>query len=357
MIHRSFSDCLARHAQSYPAMQPTDAVKLAYQSEFGGGHMIADPAKSLAFLERELQTVTPTDMPLAESIGGGKVRLHLATLRGLSPKTINRAFVTSANRVHGTLEGLEEKLGAVRALCADGGFAFSLDELDAYLADYRAAGCPAVSHSAAYRAAYHPAYRVVDERFLPLLTLMEAIETHLATAGHVRVAIDGMAASGKTTAAELIAAAFDAAVIHMDDFFLPIPLRTPERLAEPGGNVDYDRFLTEVAEPLREGREVAYGVFDCSVMRVTHTRTVEQRAVTLVEGSYSHHPKFGVYADLTAFSQISAELQRERILVRNGEAMWQRFRDAWIPMENRYFEAFNTAQSADLILHPIEYDA
>ena len=37
----------------------------------------------------------------------------------------------------------------------------------------------------------------------------------------------------------------------MDDFFLPPALRTPERRSEPGGNVHYERFLTEVLPNLR----------------------------------------------------------------------------------------------------------
>jgi len=343
----SFQAWLLAHGQKYPNMQPRDAVKLAYQSEFGGGHMISDPQKSLAFLQRELAAVAPCACQLAEPIGGGKVRLHLAAFGALSPELVNRVFVASANRAGGTQTGLEEKISCIVALCTEGAFAFSVAELESYLADYRAQGCPAVSHSEIYRDTYHPAYRVIDARYVPLLPLMAAIEARLRRGERVSVAIDGMAASGKTTAAALIAEAFDGAVIHMDDFFLPPALRTPERLAEAGGNIDYDRFAAEVAEPLRNGMPVTYGVFDCSVMRVTHERAVEEKPLTIVEGSYSRHPRFGIYTDLTAFSCISAETQKERILARNGEAMWQRFRDAWIPMENRYFAAFDVAKTAD----------
>ena len=56
------------------------------------------------------------------------------------------------------------------------------------------------------------------------------------------LAIDGRAAAGKTTLANLLQEYFDGAVIHMDDFFLPLELRTKERYATPGGNVHYERF-------------------------------------------------------------------------------------------------------------------
>ena len=54
----------------------------------------------------------------------------------------------------------------------------------------------------------------------------------------------------------------------MDDFFLRPEQRTPERYAEPGGNVDRERFLAEVLIPLRAGETVQYRRFDCSTFTV-----------------------------------------------------------------------------------------
>ena len=60
------------------------------------------------------------------------------------------------------------------------------------------------------------------------------------------IAIDGMCGSGKTTLANYLAKELNASLFHMDDFFLQPHQRTPERLADPGGNVDYERFKAEV---------------------------------------------------------------------------------------------------------------
>ena len=46
-------EILLEHFHRYPQMQLQDAVKLLYQSEFGGGHMITSPEKSLKSLEDE----------------------------------------------------------------------------------------------------------------------------------------------------------------------------------------------------------------------------------------------------------------------------------------------------------------
>ena len=53
--------------------------------------------------------------------------------------------------------------------------------------------------------------------------------------GPVVIALDGRAASGKSTAAAILSEALGAGVVAMDDFFLPPELRTPERLSQPGG--------------------------------------------------------------------------------------------------------------------------
>ena len=50
------------------------------------------------------------------------------------------------------------------------------------------------------------------------------------------VAVLGHNGSGKSTMAAVLADVFSASLVHMDDFFLPFEQKTPERLAQPGGN-------------------------------------------------------------------------------------------------------------------------
>jgi hypothetical protein len=70
-------------------------------------------------------------------------------------------FIRSANEHAGSLEKFLEKLDVLRCLAAQGHFAFDGEALEAYLASYREAGYPPVSHSETYRQAYHPAYRII----------------------------------------------------------------------------------------------------------------------------------------------------------------------------------------------------
>lgn len=157
---------LTLHAARYPKMEPTDAVKLIYQNEFGGGHLLRDVEAARAFLRREYEAVEKSDAGmLAEEIGNGILRIHLAALKEEGLEKLADAFVASAREHRGCVERFREKLDTLRRLTAEGHFSFDSDTLEHYLADYEAAGFPMVSHSAAYREAYSPAYRIIREEF------------------------------------------------------------------------------------------------------------------------------------------------------------------------------------------------
>lgn len=151
---------LAVHAARYPAMEPTDAVKLIYQNEFGGGHLIRDEAGCLEYLRREYEQ-THHDPAVApwEDIGNGILRVNLAALPREDLQRLGQVFVQSAAAHPGQMQRFLKKLELLRQMA--GIFNFPAQALETYLQEYLQAGCPAVSHSKAYRAAYRPAYRIV----------------------------------------------------------------------------------------------------------------------------------------------------------------------------------------------------
>ena len=161
--------------------------------------------------------------------------------------------------------------------------------------------------------------------------------------GRAVLVIDGDCAAGKTTLAAQIAAQLPCTVFHMDDFFLPPTLRTRERLAEAGGNIDYDRFFTQVLKPLAAGKPFTYGAYSCAD-GTTRYQAVTPLPITVIEGSYALHPCFlATYQALGAmkvFLHIHTEEQLRRILARNGAQMLRRFREEWIPMEKQYQIAY-----------------
>lgn len=162
------------------------------------------------------------------------------------------------------------------------------------------------------------------------------IDSLIAEKDFLVVAIDGKCTSGKTTLAAQLAEIYDCNVFHMDDFFLRPEQRTPERFAEVGGNVDYERFREEVLLPLKTGKAFSYRPFDCRTFTLTKAVEVSPKKLNIIEGTYSHHPHFGEPYDLKILLTVSAETQKERILAR-PVFLHKRFFEEWIPMENRYF--------------------
>ena len=153
---------LREHAKLYPKMQPTDAVKLIYQNEFGGGHLIRDEQACLNYLRREYDMVTKdASIPLYEDIGNGIVRVNLAAMKEADLEQLGRDFIRSAAEHKGNMDSFMCKLAVLKTLTAESVFSFSINELDTYLAEYEHAGYPVVSHSAEYRERYKPAYRII----------------------------------------------------------------------------------------------------------------------------------------------------------------------------------------------------
>lgn len=182
--------------------------------------------------------------------------------------------------------------------------------------------------------------------FTPALT---AIESALQKrSGPLLVAIDGRCASGKTTFAALCAKVFpDCTVFHMDDFFLPYEKRTPQRLAAPGGNVDYERAEAQLFAPLSRGENVTFSRFDCASGTLEPPQTFPPRRLSIVEGSYSHHPALAGYSGLKLFLTCDPAVQLFRLACRAPEKLAD-FQARWIPMEENYFKTFSIENQCDL---------
>ena len=340
---------LLEQCARYPALRPRDLLKALHQSVFGCGHFATDEAAGLAYLREELPRASYSGV---EPLDGGFCRVHLGLLEktGLTAETLSRLFTLSAETPCGTQTELEEKLADLLELAAEGRLPFSYEETAAAVEDWRKAGFPACHHSPEFRAAYAPAYRVVRREYAWSIPLLAAMDRRLTENPRLLVAIDGGSASGKTTLAALLARVYDCSVFHMDDFFLRPEQRTEERLAEPGGNVDRERFYEEVMEPLTTGKTVTFRRYDCRTQTLVDPATITPKALNIVEGAYSMHPLLADSYDLTVFLKIPPEVQRSRILARNGPEVGVRFFTRWIPLEERYFDALDPAGRCDLIL-------
>jgi uridine kinase len=181
--------------------------------------------------------------------------------------------------------------------------------------------------------------------FLPLFCRIDEL---LKLKKRVVCAIDGACASGKTTLAAMLKAKYLCNVFPMDDFFLRPFQRTAERLGEPGGNVDYERFLEEVLTPLAEDRAFAYRPYDCSSQSLSDEVRVTPRPLNIVEGVYSLHPALSGYYDLKVFLKTEPEEQKFRLIQRDKK-LYGRFVSEWMPLENKYFGVFQVESLCDFV--------
>lgn len=164
------------------------------------------------------------------------------------------------------------------------------------------------------------------------------------------IAIDGRCGGGKSTLGLLLKEQFDCNIFHMDDFFLPFEMKTAQRLKKAGENVHYERFEEEILEYLKNDKSVTYRQYQCNTGEFSQPIKVEPKNLTIVEGSYSLHPKLRNYYDYKIFITVDSKVQYERILKRNGKEKLQDFLNKWIPMEEHYFAELDIKNQCDLIL-------
>ncbi len=188
----------------------------------------------------------------------------------------------------------------------------------------------------------------------------------------VIVAIDGRCGSGKTTLAARLQKDLDCRIFHMDDFFLRPQQRTAERFAQPGENVDHERFLEEVLLPLRSGQPgtarpcaagdrelgapvragppVTYRPFSCAQQQLGAPVTAAPCRLAIVEGAYACHPDLWAYYDLRVFLTVDPETVRVCCVAGCGAGKAGLFRDRWIPFEETYFSALDVQARCDMCI-------
>ena len=157
--------------------------------------------------------------------------------------------------------------------------------------------------------------------------------------GRIVVAIDGKCGSGKTTLADDLSRHIDCSILHADDFTVPFEMKTPLRLSIPGGNLHHERLLSDVFEKLDEPI-IKYHPFDYSIGRIADRFETVDRKILIVEGSYSLLPCFRAYYDRCYIIEEPLDVRLERLLKRVGKEKFQMFLDRWIPLEDKYWNAY-----------------
>lgn len=344
----NFKQYLLEHINKHSAVQPQDIVKLCYQAAYGAEHLLSDPDVAEKYLERDYAATEAADIALYENISDDVCRVNLAAwkFKKLPLQWLFRMFAASARIKSSGSDLFSEYLRTAECALMETNIGFSPADWKEYLAGYKKAGMTSVHHSPQYRECERPSYRIVDRQYIRLLPILERVSNELREDRVCVIAIDGRAASGKSTMAKQLKTILGADIIQMDDFFLPTELRTQERLSTPGGNIHYERFSEEVLPYISLPQCFSYRIFDCGKMDYNGERAVDNTQIRIVEGAYSCHPLFGKYADIAVFSDVEPGEQMRRIYDRNGEMMAKMFREKWIPLEENYFDHYKISQNS-----------
>ena len=339
------------HLKHHPAMTAQDLVKLVFQAHCGCGHLLGDEADVAAYIEREESALTPDGKePLTEPLGERYVRLHLrrAMADGINPLWIARMMRLS---VEPTV-GFTDRQSAFDALKSLSETEVGFDQEALLPIARRLIDDPAwlPGHSEAYRDAYAPAYRVISREMERLLPILSAVAAAQRARPQVLMCLDGPCGSGKTTLARQLVSITDAACVPMDDFYTPHPMKTPERLSQPGGNAHIERLLSELLLPWRSQGHGSYRPYLCAEDRFGEPVEVPARPLTILEGSYSLHPDIAALADVRVFLTISEEEQLRRLNAREGAEGVKNFQQRWIPLEKAYHAAFALPDERCLVI-------
>jgi hypothetical protein len=339
-----FLEIVQAQRRQYPLMEPQDYGKLAYQSEFGPEHLVsADDASGLARLREEWEAVSSPAEPAVESIGNGLCRFHLSAdnLPQDAASLLQTLFAKTAAEHTGTTDGLKRRLQVLADL--------HLPRMETWLRSYERQGYQAVHHSAAFRDAYHPHYRVIRGAYGCYFPALLAAWRLLHSGSPAILAIDGRCGSGKTGLAALIGSVLPCNVFHLDDYYLPPAQRQSGWETIPCANMDFSRFRREVLLPVRQGQAVDYRPYSCREGRYLPSQRVEPQPLTIVEGSYSHHPALADCYDETVFLTCTPAEQARRLQAREGDR-YPVFVSRWIPLEEGYFAANHLPHTGALLI-------
>lgn len=149
--HAQCPEALMQYAKRYPAAEAQDLYKLVFQDLYGPGHLLTDSLAAVRYISREVAEMQDTPLPPSR----GVFPLYEYTLCDSNFVRVNLVLV---------------KWGWI-----------SLEQLvSAVLRSARGIASPdpkfVLSHSAAFKAAYDPHYRIIrrdifEREFKPLIDL------------------------------------------------------------------------------------------------------------------------------------------------------------------------------------------
>lgn len=345
---------LIMHYRRYPLSQANDFIKLIYQSYYGPKHLVTinEEIKIINYIQDEIKTITTPNYYLLDYIGNGLVRVDLRLIESQQElKQFALAFFNTCSQVALPAFSFQDGINLLKRLIKIK--AIHLEEDFDKIEDYQK-NPHLPHHSQVYTDAYLPHYRLIKAKLIPFDFYLKAISIiikhKMMIQNRLIIAIEGPAGSGKSTLAKVLKTKFGAEIYHVDDFFLPLKMKTKKRLKQVGGNIHYERLLKELIIPLKKKKPFFYQKYDCTKHEYIMKLAENKASIIIIEGVYSAHPLLINHYDLLFYVDIDKNTQNMR-LKKRSEELYNRFVQEWLPLEEIYFNYYHIKTKADLIIN------
>jgi len=166
---------LLEHYERYPHMQIEDFVKLIYQITFGPKHFTASPTKAdiETYLDLELESFKlDPHSPLIEDLGEGYCRIYLGmiVLNKMTKNELVDLFYASIqacdSMTNDSIKLFKNRINLLLSLITTKTIALPIVSSHEYVDQYYQNGFLPAHHSPIYNRAYHPHYRLVNQKLL-----------------------------------------------------------------------------------------------------------------------------------------------------------------------------------------------
>lgn len=163
-----FETCLKLHIDSHPLLLPEDVIKFSFQAALGAEHLLSDADKAKKYFDEEYKRVEASDGDIEEYLNEKYCRVNMSVWkkRGYNSERLFEIFLHSAIPPVSREETLLRHLNLADKIVREKGNLFSYPEWTEFLDRYISLGMNPLHHSAQYRSAYSPAYRVVNIKLL-----------------------------------------------------------------------------------------------------------------------------------------------------------------------------------------------
>lgn len=181
------------------------------------------------------------------------------------------------------------------------------------------------------------------------LDLLKIMQNQPRKQNTLLVAIDGCGGAGKSTLASKLAE-LDASIsiVHQDDFYLStISL---DETSDIGANFDWSRLENEILHPLAQNRGGRFQRYDWNTDRLAEWKDIVQGGIVIIEGVYSLRQELLGYYDYKIWLDCPYPLRLLRGIKRDGPAMMEKWKNEWMPMEDRYVTTLKPYSLADIVI-------